>query len=146
MDCADRALDISSITKYHGEIYLIVWSILPNHLWSQWLNRWSYFGTIQELVIDNIINVDSYSFYFFRFFVHVILFVCTVVSCLFFWGLSRHQNISEIRWLGLQLRPHDHKLRKFLSLKLDFEYLKVYWTNCFNNLQMWTKCTFKEIF
>ena len=32
--------------------------------------------------------------------------------------------------------PHDHKLRKFLSLKLDFEYLKCYWTHSFNNLQM----------
>ena len=31
-------------------------------------------------------------------------------------------------------RPHDHKLRKYLSLKLDFEYLKLYWTHCFNNL------------
>ena len=31
---------------------------------------------------------------------------------------------------------HDHKLRKFLSLKLDFEYLNFYWTHCFNNLQM----------
>ena len=29
-------------------------------------------------------------------------------------------------------RPHDHKLRKYLSLKLDFEYLKFYWTHCLN--------------
>ena len=28
-----------------------------------------------------------------------------------------------------EIRPHDHKLRKFLSLKLDFEYLKFYWTH-----------------
>ena len=27
-------------------------------------------------------------------------------------------------------RLHDHKLRKFLSIKLDFEYLKFYWTHC----------------
>ena len=40
----------------------------------------------------------------------------------------------------------DHKLRKFLSLKFDFEYLKSYWTHYFNNLQMWTKCTIKQIF
>ena len=32
--------------------------------------------------------------------------------------------------------PHDHKLRKYLSIKLDFEYLKFYWTHCFNKLQI----------
>ena len=32
--------------------------------------------------------------------------------------------------------PHDHKLRKFSSLKLDFKYLKFYWTHRFNNLQI----------
>ena len=42
--------------------------------------------------------------------------------------------------------PHDHKLRKFLSLKLGFDYLKFYWTHCFNNLQMRTKCALKQIF
>ena len=50
-------------------------------------------------------------------------------------GITRHQS-----WL------QDHKLRKFLSLKFDFEYLKSYWTHCFNNLQMWTKCTLTQIF
>ena len=35
---------------------------------------------------------------------------------------------------------------KFLSLKLDFQYLKSYWTHSFNNLQMWTKYTLKQIF
>ena len=33
-------------------------------------------------------------------------------------------------------RLHDHKLRKFLSIKSDFEYLKFYWTHCFNNLKI----------
>ena len=37
---------------------------------------------------------------------------------------------------SVAIRPHDNKLRKFLSLKLDFEYLKFYWAHCFNNLQM----------
>ena len=37
---------------------------------------------------------------------------------------------------SVAIRPHDNKLRKFLSLKLDFEYLKFYWTHCFNNLQI----------
>ena len=43
-------------------------------------------------------------------------------------------------------RPHDHKLRKYLSLKLDFEYLKFYWTHCLNNLQIRTNCTLKHIY
>ena len=43
-------------------------------------------------------------------------------------------------------RPHDHKLRKYLGLKSDFEYLKFYWTHCDNNLQIWTKYTLKRIF
>ena len=34
------------------------------------------------------------------------------------------------------LRPRDHKLRKYLSLKLDFEYLKFYRTHCDNYLQI----------
>ena len=42
--------------------------------------------------------------------------------------------------------PHDHKLRKYLSLKLDFEYLKFYWTQCFNNFQIRTNCTYFEKF
>mgnify|MGYP003687876849 CR=1 FL=1 len=42
--------------------------------------------------------------------------------------------------------PHDHKLRKYLSLKVNFEYLKFYWTQCFNNLQIRTNCTLKHIF
>ena len=36
---------------------------------------------------------------------------------------------------GLGEKGGDHKLRKYLSLKLDFEYLKFYWTHCDNNLQ-----------
>ena len=54
-----------------------------------------------------------------------------------YFALEKRVNFS-------QPRPHDHKLRKFLSLKLDIEYLKFYWTHWFNNLQMWTKCTPKK--
>ena len=28
--------------------------------------------------------------------------------------------------------PHEHKLRTFVSLKLYIEYLKFFWTHCFN--------------
>ena len=56
------------------------------------------------------------------------------------WSLSREGSLSCHTW------PNDYKLRKFLSLKLDFEYLICYWTQSFNNLQMWTKCTLKQIF
>ena len=41
---------------------------------------------------------------------------------------------------------HDHKLRTVLSLKLDFEYLRFYWTHWFNNLQVCTKYTLTQIF
>ena len=46
----------------------------------------------------------------------------------------------------MYIRPYDHKLRKFLSLKLNFEYLKFYCTNCLNYLQMWKNCFLKQIF
>ena len=45
-------------------------------------------------------------------------------------------------WEFRVIRSYDHKLRKYLSLKLDFEHLKIYWTYCL----MWTKCTIKHIF
>ena len=35
-----------------------------------------------------------------------------------------------------QTRPSDHKLRKFLSLKLYSKYLKFYATDCVNNLKI----------
>ena len=34
------------------------------------------------------------------------------------------------------IRTHDHKLRKYLSLKLDSKYLLFYLTKCINNLQI----------
>ena len=34
------------------------------------------------------------------------------------------------------IRTHDHKLRKYLSLKLDSKYLLFYMTKCINNLQI----------
>ena len=40
--------------------------------------------------------------------------------------------------------PHDHKMRKYLSLKLYFEYLKFYKTHNFNYLQLLTNCTLKH--
>ena len=36
------------------------------------------------------------------------------------------QEGMTMKWIW----PHDHKLRKYLSLKLDFVYLKFYWTHC----------------
>ena len=51
-------------------------------------------------------------------------------------GLQSDQIIAENR-------PHDHKLGKYVGLKLDFEYLKFYWTHCFNNLYI--ICRYKQI-
>ena len=47
--------------------------------------------------------------------------------------LSVERQVSDVRVIT---RTQDHKLRKYLSLKLDFEYLKFYRTHCFNYLQM----------
>ena len=60
-----------------------------------------------------------------------------------YWFFTRSMNILiclqiYTRYI-IDTRPRDHKLRKFLSLKFDFEYLKFYWTHCFNNLKMWNK-------
>ena len=41
-------------------------------------------------------------------------------------------------------RPHDHKLRKYLSLKLYSKYLEFYLTHRFDAFKIWTKCRFKH--
>ena len=52
-----------------------------------------------------------------------------------FLGIVIHCH-PEKRCLVKMIRPRDHKLRKYLILKLDFEYLKFHWIHCFNNLQI----------
>ena len=65
-------------------------------------------------------------------------------ACCIWW--SRDCKCSSIRLILVpKIRPREHKLRKYLSLKSYFEYLKFYWTHCDNNFQIWTKCTFKHI-
>ena len=50
-------------------------------------------------------------------------------------ALRPHRDIS--------LRPHDHKLRKYLSVKSFSIYREFYLTNCFNDLKIWTISAFK---
>ena len=47
---------------------------------------------------------------------------------------------------GIKLWPHDQKLRKYLSLKLYSKHIKFFFTNCSNDLQMWTISAFKHNF
>ena len=72
---------------------------------------------------------------------------CCDKGLVFIYDLILAFNDKPARYLGpINAWPHDYKLRKFLSLKLDFEYIKFYWACCLNNLQIWTKCNLIHIF
>ena len=47
-------------------------------------------------------------------------------------------SLISIRLICLleDIERREHKLRKYLSLKLDYIYLKLYLTKCFNDLQI----------
>ena len=52
--------------------------------------------------------------------------------------------LSVIDCDTLKSWPHDHKLRKNLSLKLNSLYLEFYLTQCINDLQIWIIFTFQH--
>ena len=61
------------------------------------------------------------------------------------WKIAAVQKLTYIRlMLYTYPWPHDHKLRKFVSLKLYSKYLNFYLTHCFNNLQIWKICTLQH--
>ena len=58
------------------------------------------------------------------------------LNCITSFGFCIQDNLTSIY----------ENLVPWPSLKLDFEYFKFDWAHCFNNLQIWTKCTLKHIF
>ena len=50
--------------------------------------------------------------------------------------VRRRSKMSSSKYYGPGARPHDHKLRKYLSRKLDSSYLDFFLTKFFNKLHI----------